>query len=348
MGRTQMRRISATAIVVALGAVLVWAVPSGASLGHGSNKPGKNLWSHVTGKVPATHDGAKLDVRPDKQRAFTLDQNGLGSLLDAGAGARSAVVSLPDPTGGFQRFALEKSDIMAPGPRREASRDRDLQRPRHRRPGGDDPRRPEPARLPRVGPLAERRLVHRPVLPPRPERLRELLRPRRAKDGARTRSSSATPTRAELSVDKGYYHAADDVTVSRQRLRRRTRRSRSRSRIRRSSSPTRTLTAHADDSGAFDDELRRRSGRQPRDAHRRGERRRRRSASASYQVVRDDDPTERPADRRRPAHLPARADHRSGLRRLLRRPGERDRGEGHADQPRRARSTRTTSRSSSS
>ena len=269
-----MRRISATAIVVALGAVLVWAVPSGASLGHGSNKPGKNLWSHVTGKVPATHDGAKLDVRPDKQRAFTLDQNGLGSLLGAGAGARSAVVSLPDPSGSFQRFALETSDLMAPGPRGEASRDQDLHGPRHRRPGGDDPRRPEPARLPRVGPLAERRLVHRPVLPPRPEPLRELLR-------ARPEGRRAGPF-VERDADSGR-------ALGRPRLLpRRRHRHRPRQRVRRRRgghdhdlrSRGALRVAHADRAradglGAFDDELRRRSGRQPRHAHRRGERRRR-------------------------------------------------------------------------
>ena len=61
-------------------------------------------------------------------------------------------------------------------------------------PDRDDPRRPQPARLPRVGACADRRLVHRPRLPPRPERLRELLRPRRQGRLAR-RSSSATPTR---------------------------------------------------------------------------------------------------------------------------------------------------------
>ncbi len=57
------------------------------------------------------------------------------------------------------------------------SGDQDLPRHRHHRPHRDDPRRPEPARLPRLGPVCPRRVVHRPV--PRrsqPERPLELLR----------------------------------------------------------------------------------------------------------------------------------------------------------------------------
>ena len=69
--------------------------------------------------------------------------------------------------------------------RRPPSRDHDLRRPRDRRPGGDDPRRPDPARLPRLGPLAGRRLVRRPLLPPRRQRLHHLLRARRDRGSAR-------------------------------------------------------------------------------------------------------------------------------------------------------------------
>ena len=96
---------------------------------------------------------------------------------------------------------------------------------------------------------------------------------------------------AELSVDKGYYHAADTVTAQRQRVRRATRTSRSRSPIPRSTSPTRTLTRAVRRARLVRRELRRRSERQPRDAHRRGRPTATTSASASYQVVRDDDPT---------------------------------------------------------
>ena len=76
-----------------------------------------------------------------------------------------------------------------------------------------------------------------PVLPPRPERLRLVLRPRRA---GRRRGQGTTAfverdaSGAELSVDKGYYHADDDVSMSGERLPGGDAGSRSRSPIRRS------------------------------------------------------------------------------------------------------------------
>ncbi len=62
-------------------------------------------------------------------------------------------------------------------PRRQASRHRDVQRPRSRRRDGDDPCRHFADRLPRLGPLGDRRLVHRSVLVREPDGVRELLRP---------------------------------------------------------------------------------------------------------------------------------------------------------------------------
>ncbi len=286
-----MRRISATAIVVALGAVLVWAVPSGASLGHGSKKPGKNLWSHVTGKVPATHDGAKLDVRPDKQRAFTLDQNGLGSLLDAGAGARSAVVALPDPSGSFQRFALETSDLMAPG---LAAKHPEITTYTGR--GIDDPAATIHADLSQLG-------FHASVRSPNgawyidpvyhlDQSLYASYYGRDLKDGAPGAFVERDAESAELSLDHGYYHAADDVTVSGGGF------GDGATVTLTISDPEehfaeRTLTVHADGSGAFttsfvadpDGNL---------DTHIVSASDGKGSASGSYQVVRDDDPTSDP------------------------------------------------------
>ena len=77
--------------------------------------------------------------------------------------------------------------LRAPGvgdhvarPRSAPPGHQDLQRPRRHRSQRDDPRRPEPDRVPRVGPLGEGRLVHRSVLRrPHAFRVRELLRARR-------------------------------------------------------------------------------------------------------------------------------------------------------------------------
>src|SRR3954464_3974492 len=99
------------------------------------------------------------------------------------------IVSLPAPNGRFERFALTKSQIMAPG---LARKHRDIGTYYGR--GIDDssasiapdlshtgfPARaappPEPHRLPRRSPSRPRRLVHRPVLPQRHEPLCQLHR----------------------------------------------------------------------------------------------------------------------------------------------------------------------------
>ena len=173
-------------------------------------------------------------------------------------------------------------------------------------------------------------MVHRSLLPPRPERLRELLRPR--PEGRARPSSSVTPAAGEISVDRGYYHAGDTVTLQGSGFPAdetvtitisdptgRLRRARSRcsptasARSRPSSSPIRTATS-ARSVVAADD--RRRPGHDELP----GRPRRR--------------PDLGPAHRRRPAHLPARPDHRPGLRDLPRRLGERHRRQGHADEPR--------------
>jgi hypothetical protein len=84
-----------------------------------------DVWDPIAGTPPATHAGAPADVQPDSFRAFTLDQAALANRLDAapqtGLRARaltsgnSVVLSLPAPDGGFQRFAVQESPIMAPG-----------------------------------------------------------------------------------------------------------------------------------------------------------------------------------------------------------------------------------------
>ena len=200
-------------------------------------------------------------------------------------------------------------------------------------PRGDDPRRPEPTRLPRLGALAAGRVVHRPLLPPRPEPLR------RATTAATSRTTDGPFVErdaegAELSVDHGYYHADDTVDRSTATASANAATSRSRSPTPRSTSRRARVTAHADARGPFDATF----AADPDgnlDTHIVAATDGTASASESYQVVSRRRPDQRPADRRRPAHVPARADHRPGLRRLLRRPGERDRGQGRADQPRR-------------
>ena len=138
----------------------------------------------------------------------------------------------------------------AGGARPRPSRDSHLQRSRARRSRRDDSRGRQPARLPRLDPLAEGQLVHRPVEQAERRHLHRLLHARPAGGSGRT-----------VRVQGGRRRGA------------------------------------------------RRGGGRALDQRR------------------------RPLGGRRAAHVPARADHRPVVLHLLRRPRERDRGQGRADEP---------------
>src|SRR3954453_20316780 len=68
--------------------------------------------------VPGTPSPAGAAVKPDRFRAFTLDQSGLRADL-AGAGkakgaAGGAIISLPAPDGALQRFSVQETSIIEP------------------------------------------------------------------------------------------------------------------------------------------------------------------------------------------------------------------------------------------
>jgi hypothetical protein len=81
-----------------------------------------DVWDAVAGSLPAAKGGSPADIRPSSYRAFRLDQSGLEAGLKAApkAGPRSAAPSgattltLPAPTGGFQRFEVYEAPIMEP------------------------------------------------------------------------------------------------------------------------------------------------------------------------------------------------------------------------------------------
>ena len=206
----------------------------------------------------ATRAQAAGDAQPKAFRSYELDQDAIAAILSQAPRERTAaaenaplVLSLPGPGGFPQRFAIQDSPIMQAGLAARASRDPHLRRQRHRRSGGDDSRRHQPARLPRLDPLAEGQLVHRPVRAPDDSVYVELLRAR----------PPGRPGRAVRSSE------GDDEELT----------------------------------------------------------------AAAVEL----DQRRRPVRGRHAAHLPARARHRPVVLDLLRRPGERDRGEGRADQPRR-------------
>src|SRR5580765_8583611 len=216
--RTQMTvraKVFATAaIVTSIGAVLVGAVPSGASLNPRANLPGKNLWAHAGANLPAVRHGAVRDIRASKMRTFTLQKSGLRALLKSRAThTRSAVVSLPSPSGKFQRFALKTSNIMAPA---LAARHPDISTYSGR--GIDDPAATIHADVSGLG-------FHASVRSPNgtwyidpvyhlDQSLYASYYGRYLKDGAPGTFVERDANAGEISVDRGYYHADDTVTVS--------------------------------------------------------------------------------------------------------------------------------------
>src|SRR4051812_31277142 len=82
--------------------------------------PGAAQAAGVWDPVNGTPSPAGAAVKPDRFRAFTLDQSGLradlaGASRAKGAAANAAIVSLPAPDGGLQRFSVHETSIMEAG-----------------------------------------------------------------------------------------------------------------------------------------------------------------------------------------------------------------------------------------
>ena len=320
-----------------LGLVALTAVDGGAAVvgspARRDRPPYQGVWQLKADSAFSKASG-KTTVAAKDLQAFSLNKANLRSMLAAapaselGRRARHLAARPERQVPALRDQAL--ADHGA-GPRREASRHRDVQRPRARRRDGHDPCGHLADRLPCLGPVSARRLVHRSVLVSRTRAST------RATTGARfprtrTSSSSVTLSPADLSIDKGYYHASDTVTVNGSGFAR-TPRSRSRSPIRRASRPPARSARPSDGSGSFsasfvadpdgklDDRVVSASDGESSAGNELPGRPRRRSDVGS-------------ADRRRPAPLPHRAHDRPGLLHLPRWPGQRHAGQGRAHEPR--------------
>ena len=299
----------------------------------------KAFWNKLDQKPAKTKNGHKADVKADRFLPLSLDRAALGTVLGEAplehtSAARQAplVLSLPAPSGEFQRFALSRSEIMAPG---LAAQHPEITTYAGR--GIDDPAATIHADL---SPLGFHASVRSPqgawYIDPYHHLDQSVYAAYYGRDTAKDDLPGAFVERdaeaGEISVDKGYYHAADTVTLSGTEFAENATvedhdlRPRGAVRDARAQRPDRRP-------GGVRDAVRRRSGRQSRHAHRGGDRRRRPGHDELSGRPRRR-PDLRPAHRRRAAHVPARPDHRSRLCRLPRRLGERDRGEGHADEPR--------------
>jgi hypothetical protein len=107
-------------LLVSLVATLLFAiVPASASDSSRAAQPrtGAGLWRPVD-SIDRSSRGASAAVTTTGYRAFDLARGGMRGLLATAptesAGARPLVLSLPTPTGGFARFALVESPVVAP------------------------------------------------------------------------------------------------------------------------------------------------------------------------------------------------------------------------------------------
>jgi hypothetical protein len=109
------KRLSA---VLCLGLAAAAAAPAVA----GAQATG-DVWDSVSSHLPDSRGGAPADIRPERFRAFRLDQSGLDAglaaapkaSLNARGATGSVVLTLPAPGGGFQRFEVYQAPIMEPG-----------------------------------------------------------------------------------------------------------------------------------------------------------------------------------------------------------------------------------------
>ena len=171
--------IAALALQTVPGAVALQAV-SGIAMSQGAAETlaatgsGENLWQPVSGTPRPARAGAQPEIKALRFGSYTLNRAGMAALLatapqeNSEAATQSPLVlSLPNPRGEFEDFAVQESPIMEPG---LAAKHPDIKTYRGR--GIDDPAathplRSHPAWLPRLGSIATRGLVHRPLLPSR-------------------------------------------------------------------------------------------------------------------------------------------------------------------------------------
>ncbi len=83
---------------------------------------GQALWQPAGDAALGGRAGAQVAVSPSRFAAYTLQRDGMAILLTTApleftdaAAATPLVLALPNPCGGFERFAVADSPIMEPG-----------------------------------------------------------------------------------------------------------------------------------------------------------------------------------------------------------------------------------------
>src|SRR5687767_1254428 len=180
---------------------------------------GQDAWQRVKGKPAKTHNGRPAALKLDELTTWTLNKGQLARLLrtapredSRAAKERALIVHLPTPTGGFQRFELTNSPIFEAG---LGAKHPDIATFRGR--GVDDPTATVRADITKLGFHASvRSRAGAWYIDPYyhlDQSLYASYYGRDLKDTAEAPFVERDADAAELSVDRGYYHAADTVDL---------------------------------------------------------------------------------------------------------------------------------------
>ncbi len=199
--------------LVALIAVMA-ALPSSAAKRTSGSTTVQGVWTLKADSAFSNASGKTTVLAKDLQ-AFSLNKANLQSMLAAAPAPNSddeLVISLPDPTGKFQRFAIRKSQIMAPG---LAAKHPDIGTYSGR--GLDDVTATIHADISRIGFHASVRSVTGAwYIDPYSFANQTVYASYygRAVPKDTNQFVERDASAADLSIDKGYYHASDTVSVN--------------------------------------------------------------------------------------------------------------------------------------
>ena len=112
---TRTRRALIVTLAAAV-ALLTAALPASASAEKAAAGRGSSALWHLLPEKPSS-EGRKVDIPATRYRPFTLDRAAMKSRLSVASADRALtalVLSLPAPDGGYDRFAVKESPVVAP------------------------------------------------------------------------------------------------------------------------------------------------------------------------------------------------------------------------------------------
>ena len=113
--------LSVLTVIAVIAALVLQAVPGAlaAPPTAGPGATGKELWQRVAGTPAPARAGAQPGIKAQRSNSYTLNRRGMAAVLATAPNERSQVarknplvLSLPNPLGKFESFAVQESPIM--------------------------------------------------------------------------------------------------------------------------------------------------------------------------------------------------------------------------------------------